>query len=204
MKSQNYEKTLPAQYTRVYRLDAADKRTGLILSFVSLLPLIPVMAVAVALLVLLEKPFFFDSLSGFSVLFFSLGLFLYIILHELVHGAAYKALTGEKLSFGFKWSCAFCGVPHIYTYRKTAMIAVIAPFAVFSLLLLGLTAALLFLDPVFYLFSALLFAIHLGGCVGDLYLFCLLLFKYKSGKLLMKDTGPEMTLYLPSEGTIDS
>lgn len=199
-KSQNYEATLPEHYRQVYRLDATDKKTGLVMNLLAFIPLVPVMGGAVLALFLAGAELSFDTVKYFFCLVgLLISLVLYMVLHELVHGAAYKALTGQKLSFGLKWSCAFCGVPHIFTYRKTAMISVIAPFAVFSLLLGGLTVVLLFVDPLVFLFSALLFSIHFGGCVGDLYLFFLLLFKYKSGKLLMKDTGPEMTLYLPAD-----
>ena len=42
--------------------------------------------------------------------------------------------------------------------------------------------------------SAVLFALHFGGCVGDLHATYLLLFKFK-GDILMKDTGPKQTYY---------
>ncbi|MCQ2122483.1 MAG: DUF3267 domain-containing protein, partial [Fibrobacter sp.] len=60
-------------------------------------------------------------------------MLVYIVLHELVHGAVYKLLTGQKLTFGFKASVAYCGVPDIYVYRRTALAALLAPFVVFDI-----------------------------------------------------------------------
>ena len=128
-------------------------------------------------------------------------MFGYIVLHELVHGIAYKALTGEKLTFGVSWSCAFCGVPHVYTYRKTAVISVISPFAVFTLLFIPIILILYPISPLYYLIAAFLFGMHLGGCSGDLYVFYLLTVKFKSKETLMRDTGPEQFFYVPDEQT---
>ena len=50
---------------------------------------------------------------------------------------------------------------------------------------------------VFYAFAGILFAIHFGGCIGDLYMTALLLFRYKDPRTLMNDTGPKQTIYLP-------
>ena len=59
-----------------------------------------------------------------SLVFF-LMLVLYILLHELVHGAAYKLLTGRKLTFGLTLSVAYCGVPDIFVYRNAALAALL-------------------------------------------------------------------------------
>ena len=128
----------------------------------------------------------------------------YVVLHELVHGIAYKTLTGEKLTFGLSWSCAFCGVPNIYTYRKTAMISVIAPFAVFTVLLLPLLVLLYFISPLYFLIVAFIFGLHAGGCSGDLYVLYLLAVKFKDKRVLMRDTGPEQFFYVPDEDSSGS
>ena len=94
------------------------------------------------------------------------------------------------------WSCAFCGVPHIFTYRKTALIAVIAPFAVFTLLFIPILILLYFVSPLYYLVMAVVFGLHLGGCSGDLYVLYLLTKKFKDKNTLMRDTGPEQFFYV--------
>ena len=123
----------------------------------------------------------------------------YIVLHELVHGIAYKIQTGEKLTFGISWSCAFCGVPNIYTYRRTAIVAVVSPFTIFTLLFIPILILLYCFSPLYYLLAAFIFGLHLGGCSGDLYVLYLLAVKFKDKKTLMRDTGPEQFFYIPDE-----
>ncbi|MCQ2399101.1 MAG: DUF3267 domain-containing protein, partial [Clostridia bacterium] len=131
---------------------------------------------------------------------FTIAIIAYLVLHELVHGVAYKALTHEKLTFGLSWSCAFCGVPDVYVSRKTALVSLLAPFVVFSVLFLsGATVAYLVGDPIAFLYLGILFAIHFGGCVGDLWMTVLLSFRFRDKRLYMRDTGPEQFLYLPND-----
>jgi hypothetical protein len=142
----------------------------------------------------MEAPRFLVAYAVFMV-----SMIVYVVLHELVHGIAYKTLTGEKLTFGMSWSCAFCGVPHIFTYRSTAIVAVVAPFAVFTILFIPILVFLYSFSPLYYLIAAFVFGLHLGGCSGDLYVLYLLTVKYKDSKTLMRDTGPEQYFYIPAE-----
>ncbi len=121
------------------------------------------------------------------------ALVLTIIVHELLHGAAYKLLTGEKLTFGFTLSVAYCGVPHIYVYRRAALIALLTPFTVFTILYIVLLLAVS--DPFTKLCILLPFAVHTGGCVGDLYDTYIYLTRFKDPATLMQDTGPKQTFY---------
>ena len=117
------------------------------------------------------------------------------MLHELVHGAAYKLLTGQKLTFGVTLSVAFCGVPEIYVYRRASLIAVLAPFVVFTVV--G-AALLIVLDGAWARFFTLLFlGLHLGGCSGDLYNAWMYLTRFKDPRTLTRDTGPVQTFYVP-------
>jgi hypothetical protein len=88
-------------------------------------------------------------------------------------------------------------VPSIYTYRKPAIIAIISPFTVFTVVFAVLSVIMFQINTLYYLFSLILFGLHLGGCCGDLYLTILLLFKFKDNRLLMSDNGPEQHIYLP-------
>ena len=198
-KEQNFERELPASYKQVYRLNAKDAKTGIIINVIAFVVWVFVMILAVAARWICPPDSFFVDYDNFiitSVVFIAV-LLAYMILHELVHGIAYKGYTGEKLTFGISWSCAFCGVPNIYTYRKTALVAVAAPLVVFALILIPATVILYFIDPIYYLLSACLFGLHLGGCSGDIYVMYIFLFKIKDKKALMKDTGPDMTVYTP-------
>lgn len=137
------------------------------------------------------------------IFFWGIILFLlyivYIVGHELVHGIAYKSLTKEKLTFGVSLTCAFCGVPKIYTYRKTALIAILSPLITFTIILVPLMVITYGINIYLYTIVAVLFSGHLGGCVGDIYVAFLFLIKYRSNKTLMNDTGPKMTFYVYDE-----
>lgn len=203
-KEQNYEKELPLNYKQVFYINDKDAKFGIISNLIALLICAIVLALAI-LFLHLKSDFSFEKITEDPIQFFMplhvllVAMIAYIVLHELTHGVAYKLLTGEKLTFGLTWSCAFCGVPHVYTYRKTALIAVISPFALFTLIFIPLLIVLYNISPIYYLVTAFLFGCHLGGCSGDLYVLILLATKFKNKKTLMKDTGPEQYFYIPTK-----
>lgn len=200
-KEKSFEKDLPVGYRQALYINAKNAKFGIIFNLIALAVLAIVIVLAVISLLASGKevPNFLDTESLSSLIAYVVFIALmstYIVLHELVHGIAYKAQTGEKLTFGVSWSCAFCGVPHIYTYRKTALIAVVAPFAVFTLLFIPILILLYFVSPLYYMIMALVFGLHLGGCSGDLYVLYLLTKKFKNKNTLMRDTGPEQFFYV--------
>ena len=196
--NKNYEVELPENYKEIYSLDATDKKVGMkftlssfaILAVVMLICLIPIFVNKVQINLSLS----YEVIIAYVVFFVS--MFAYVVLHELVHGVAYRALTKQKLTFGMSWSCAFCGVPNIYCYRKTALIALVSPLITFSIILVPLTIFLYFVSPIYYLISSFILSLHLSGCIGDIYMTFLLLTKFKSKTILIKDTGPKQTIYL--------
>jgi hypothetical protein len=202
MKEKTFERELPEGYREVAHVNALDKRLGIILNLFSLIIAAIVLSVAAGVFALLGgegQIFTFNGKSDILTLYLlCAALIVYLILHELVHGVVYKIMTGEKLTFGISWSCAFCGVPNIYTYTKTAIYASSAPLIVFSILFLALTVAAFFISPLLYFAAAALLAIHLGGCSGDIYIL-FKISKYKSERLLVRDTGPEQFFYLPGD-----
>ncbi len=201
-KEQNFERELPSGYKQVLYINAKKAKLGIIFNLIAFLVCILVMTVSVLALSFGDKLSYdilriTDAQFNVALLVFLVSMIAYIVLHELVHGIAYKRLTGEKLTFGMSWSCAFCGVPNIFTYRRTAIIAVVAPFALFTLLLIPILVLLYFVSPLYYLIVAYVFGLHLGGCSGDLYVLYLLGVKFKDPKTLMRDTGPEQFFYVP-------
>ena len=201
MKRPAYESSLPEGYVQVRHINAKDVKFGLIFNSIAIATLAVVMLIAAVPLWLQDGVSYALGIweSMWLLLAFSAALILYIVLHELVHGAVYKALTHQKLTFGMSWSCAFCGVPNVYTYRRTALLALVAPLTVFTLILVPLTVVLYAVHPLYYLASAFILGMHLGGCSGDIYVTWLLLFKYRSPRILMRDTGPEQFIFLPKD-----
>lgn len=201
MKKNNFYKELPEGYVPVHTVDAiGNKKFAVLINVIGLLLMIAVGLPAFLLKfpsVSTIKEVIMDDLdtsfwqTELLLLGFIFVMSLYLVLHELVHGAAYKMLTREKLTFGISLSCAFCGVPNVYVTRRTALISLLAPFTVFSVLFLSLVV---FLNGLLALMAVVMFALHVGGCVGDLYDTMLLLFRYR-GDVLMNDNGPRQVFY---------
>lgn len=190
MKNQNFERTLPEGYKEAYVIDATSGKFSLWLNVVAMALMV---VVAVPLAVIISGMGEIHVNSTFLLVLCGL-LIAYTILHELTHGIAYKLMTGEKLTFGVTLTVAYCGVPKIFVYRKTAMIALLAPFTVYSILFIALMIILP--DPTMKLAVALIFAIHFGGCAGDLYDTFIYLTKFRDPTTLMQDTGPKQTFYV--------
>lgn len=191
MKEKKFEKELPQGYEADFTVDAENKKTAVLMNVAALV----ITAILIVASYFLIKPT--DFLENFRVsrYFIVVGvLFVYIVLHELVHGIAYKLMTKQKLKFGITFSAAFCGVPDIYVYRKTALISLLAPLTVFSVLLI--LAAVLLKNEWDKFYALILFSIHFGSCSGDIYDTFLYLTRFKDSSVLMRDTGPKQTFYV--------
>lgn len=186
----NFYRELPDGYKSIKVIDAKDKKTIIFMNLGSI-----ILLVIAILPFFLLKPinlFELDYDDLIKALFVMIvGMILYIILHELVHGFWYKVMTKEKLTFGMTLTVAFCGVPNIYVNKKTALLAITGPFILFSLILIPT----LILMPVnaYYFSLIIIFGMHISGCSGDLYGTLYLL--SQKGDILMNDTGPKQTFY---------
>lgn len=196
-----YERELPPGYKEVFNIDATSKKTGLIFNGIALVIAIVTVLVGCIPLFLQESVSFKISSLEFLLLdvIFLVSMIVYMVLHELTHGAAYKLLTGEKLTFGLSWSCAFCGVPNIYVYRQASLIALVAPLILFTIVFSILSVVLFFAGPAYYILSLILFGLHLGGCAGDGYVTLLFLLKFKDRRTLIRDTGPKQYIYVTED-----
>ena len=196
MEHINYEFEVPAGYREVFHFDAKDRKDAVKMTIWAFI----IMVIAVVLVILGAdlKQIDMDHVFKYYAVWI-VSMIVYIVLHELVHGAVYKALTHRKLTFGITWSAAFCGVPDIYVYRNTALASLVAPLTVFTVLLVPLTLWLRTVDMGWYMVSGLLFAIHISGCAGDLYITKMLLTKFKDPRILMRDTGPAQWIFEPED-----
>lgn len=192
----HYEAELPEGYVLSEHINANNKIFGLVMNIIAFAVTAAITALAFVLLGAQGREIGFDLTKlSLGMIVFAGAMFLYIVLHELTHGAAYKALTGQKLTFGLTLYVAFCGVPSIYVRRGASLVALTSPLILFTLVLGGLSALMWFIQPLYFILSALLFGLHLGGCSGDIYMTALLLFKYRDGDILIRDTGPEQFIY---------
>lgn len=188
-----YESNLPEGYKETLAIDANDRIHGAKMQAAGMITaavLICIFFFAYALPRMSEISAGFTLIKGFG---FILSYFLYVTLHELTHGAVYKLMTKQKLTFGFKPPVAYCGVPDVYTYRITSLFSLLAPFAVYTVLF---SVLFFFVDDAFSKAMILaLTALHVSGCVGDLYGVGLFLFRFKDPATLRKDMGPEQIYY---------
>ena len=202
MNKRSFERDVPKGYKLSKHINAEEKLFGIVLNLVAIVLCAAVVFASVAL---------FRRFAGASDIFYvfigvgigGILLLIYTVLHELVHGVAYKLATGERLKFGISWSCAFCGVPRIYVYRKYALIAVLLPVIFFTVILIPLMALCIVLSDgassgfatvVYYALSIVL-GMNIGGSSGDVFLAFLLFFKYRRSDTLIRDTGPEQYIY---------
>ena len=196
MEHIDFEFAIPERYQEIYHIDASDKKTAIKMTLGAL----AILVVMIALLFVCAdlSKFDFSRILLYDGIWIA-AMLVYIVLHELVHGAVYKALTHQKLTFGITWSAAFCGVPDIYTYRRTALLSLVAPLTIFTIILLPLTIWLRFVDMGWYLVCGMVFAVHISGCIGDMYVTRLFLKKFRDPRTLMRDTGPAQWMYVPEE-----
>ena len=106
MEGRTFERELPSGYRLATVMDASKGSFAVVFTLISLL--LFVVAIAALALPFVFKPADIDDpmfLSG-AILIGMIGSLVYIVLHELVHGAAYKKLTKEKLTYGFTLTCA--------------------------------------------------------------------------------------------------
>lgn len=201
-RKKNYEVSLPEDYVAVKHVDAkSNKKQTIVYSLLSFVPLLIIMPVLCVVAVYCSGYDFSvgwkSDLGIVALLATCVAMFVYVVLHEIVHGITYKLLTGAKLTFGMTLNVAFCGVPNIFVRKKASVAALIMPFIVFTLIFAGMTAGLWFASPLYGVLSGLLLATHLGGCVGDLHWTLVYLTKFRRCNTLMRDTGPEQWLYIP-------
>lgn len=198
----HFEAELPEGYVQAKVVDAKSKKVAIVFNVVAFIIMAAVFVV-LWLIVFGVQPIdgvlkqlavaeLWQTLVRFAV--FIVAYVAYIVLHEITHGIAYKALTKQKLTFGLTLSVAYCGVPNIYVYRTCALVALLAPFVVFDIVFVF--PIIFITDVAFRLIFMAMLAMHVGGCVGDLYDTALYAFVFRDKTVLMRDTGPKQTFYV--------
>ncbi|MGN1373421.1 MAG: DUF3267 domain-containing protein [Candidatus Coproplasma sp.] len=189
----NYYKELPEGYKEVYCINAKKTSVGVILNLIAF-------AVAVVLIVCITLAKFQLSFvikleeiqTLLALLALCVSLFAYLVIHELTHGLFYKILTKQKLRFGLTLTVAYCGLKEGYVNKRTALLAVLAPLVLHSIWMILL---IIFLPAnVWALMVIILFGLHVGGCVGDMWVAIMLIFRFNN-TVLTCDDGPCQRFY---------
>jgi len=203
----HFEAELPQGYVEAKTIDAANKKTGIVLNVLAAVISV-VVFIAIWLVVFRAEPVSQSIkrilvneswVTVVAIVVFAVGELCYLVLHELVHGLSYKLFTKQKLKFGLTLTCAYCGVPNIYVYRTAALVSLLAPFVTFIPVFL---VPMFFVPYLWKVVLALFLSLHVGGCVGDLYDTGLYVFCFRDKRTLMRDTGPKQTFYVPQDSAL--
>lgn len=97
---------------------------------------------------------------------------LLIILHELIHAAAYLSVGARKLSFGVMWQkfMFYVSADRFVTNRKKFTIVALAPAVSIAILSMA-GMAVFYSHPAFFFFVPV-FGLHFIFCGGDFSLLC--------------------------------
>ena len=186
---------LPEGYTERYRLELQkDKKTAVCINLGALL--IAVLLFALGHLVVPVTPMlpFTDDLglllgiAGKWALAL-LGMVVYIVLHELVHGITMKAFGCPKVKYGFSVLYAYAG-SEAYFRKRPYLVIALAPVVLWGIVLL---IASCLVDDAWFWVVYLVQIQNLSGAVGDFYVS--FRFSRLPADLLVQDTGTSMTVY---------
>ena len=122
------------------------------------------------------------------------GLVVYLLLHEGVHGMCIKVFTGGPAQYGFELRAGMAYASSRFFFRRTAyMIIALAPIVVW-----GIVLTLLLRDIPeqywWYLYAIQIF--NVSGAAGDLFVTYRILTMPKD--VLVLDTGMEMKFFAPT------
>jgi len=118
-----------------------------------------------------------------------IGMVLYMVLHELVHGIFMKAYSRVKPKYGFTGMYAYAGST-AYFNKKCYIIIALAPIVVWGIVLAVLQ---IFLPGSWSLVAYIIQIMNVSGAAGDIYVTGKML--KCSNNILVNDTGTDMTVF---------
>ena len=183
---------LPENYQEIMQINLQkDKQTAQkvnVIAGIIMIALLIIGHLIVPIKELFNEEMFAASLLRLGALF--LAYFAYIVLHELTHAVAMKAVGGGKVIFGFTVLYAFAGSREDY-FDKTAYCCIaLAPLVLWGIVFAVMTA----LVPRSWFWVVwFLQAGNIGGAAGDVFVTVKLW--NKPASILVMDTGVDMTVY---------
>lgn len=184
--------SLPEGYREIMRLDLQkDKKQALIVNGLGLLIML-VLAVpmhfyiSIGILFSMEEGIL-DYMLRFLVL--AVGMVVYLVLHELVHGVAMKLCGTKKVKYGFTGLYAFAGSSDYYDKKSYIFIA-LAPVVLWGIVIAVINA---FVPERWFWVVYFLQLMNLSGAAGDLYV--TVKFSRLPKDILISDSGVGMAVY---------
>lgn len=188
---------LPEDYKEIYAIDLQkNKKMSL---FVNLAAVLILLVMAIPMHFYCSVFTLFDMSKGllqyalrFVVMF--LGLVVYMVLHELVHGVTMKLFGTKKVKYGFTGVYAFAGSSDLYPKWPYIIIA-LAPVVVWGIVL----AVINCLVPENWFWVVYLIQIaNISGAAGDF--FVTFKFSRMPSDILVADYGVGMKVYSKNVG----
>lgn len=183
---------LPGDYKEIVSIDLQKNKKLMLLVNVIAVIIAVAMVVPVAFVVPISALFDMSrGLLNYAIRFGALLVLMivYMVLHELVHGAAMKICGTKKIMYGFTGMYAFAGSDEYYDKRGYIFIA-LAPVILWGAVL----AVVNCLVPTEWFWVVyLLQVMNISGAAGDLYVTVKFLPLPKD--ILVKDYGVGMTVY---------
>ena len=187
--------TLPEDYKEIFHLDLQrDKKIALLVNILSLVLAIAMVLPALYVVPLSSILVWSDEILTTAVMLakllaISIGMMVYILLHELVHGIFMRGYSKIRPHYGFTGLYAYAGST-AYFNKSAYLVIALAPVIIWGIVL----AALCFLLPIEWFWVAYLIeVINVSGAAGDLYVTFRFLRMPKD--ILVQDTGVAMTVY---------
>ncbi len=185
--------TLPEGYKEYYAIDLQkNKKISLLINLLA----IAIAAVFVVPMLYIVPISTVLAADGYWTRFIALIVLMivYMILHELVHGAAMKLCGTKKVTYGFTGMYAFAGSQDYYAKKPYIFIA-LAPVVLWGIVLLIVN---LIVPVAWFWIVYILQIINLSGAAGDL--FVTVKFSRFPKDILIKDHGVGMTVYTKENG----
>ncbi len=183
---------LPEGYKEFYSIDLQkNKKTALL---VNALAFIIAAVLVVPMLRVVPFSSFFEA-DGVIVRWVALIVLMivYMILHELVHGAAMKLCGTKKVKYGFTGMYAFAGSNDYYAKKPYIFIA-LAPVVLWGIVLAIVNCVV---PTEWFWVIYFVQVINLSGAAGDL--FVTVKFLKLPQDILVHDHGVGMTVYAPTK-----
>lgn len=181
---------LPEGYREFKTVDLLNNKKEMLTVNLAALLLGAVMVLPAALLVPFHAYHKELLYNIFVPLLFLAALFLYILLHEAVHGVFMKKLSNVKPYFGFKGLMyAYAGSTAFFDKRSYMLIA-LAPVVLLGLVLL---LANLLLPVEWFWFVYIIQIVNISGAAGDIYVMNII--RKAPADTLVCDAGVSMKLY---------
>ncbi len=178
-------KELPEGYSEIFSVDLQKNK--------KLAVFVNALAIAIAAAMIIPAVFFIYPDIGLGTfliqaLLSAVGIFVYVILHELTHGVV-MSILGAKPKYGFTGLYAYARAD--FYFAKAPYIAVaLAPVILWGIVLavLNIVLPLSWFYPVY-----IIQVMNISGAAGDLYVTARFIFMPKD--ILVFDTGTAMTVY---------